>query len=57
MFSAMDAKNTDKISKNFEGSFRLVFENAETQLADQKARLGSPKSRLGSITSDSVFQK
>ena len=47
MFSAMHAKNTDSISKNFEGSFRLGFENAET-------RLGSPKSRLGSITTNIV---
>ena len=36
----MHAKNTYLISKNFEGSFRLVFEKAETRLGSLTKKLG-----------------
>ena len=45
MFSAMHAKNTD-FSKNFEGSFRLGFENAETWLGSARQKVGSGASLI-----------
>ena len=39
----MHGKNTDYILKNFVGSFRLVFENAETRLGSLTKKLGSAR--------------
>ena len=54
MFLHRKLFNFEKFWRLVLGSFLKMLKLGSAWLADQKARLGSPKSRLGSITTDKV---